>query len=229
MKSRTAVILAFLALALAGCAGVPQQPVALDAGMVAPKSGRVGVAMTALPKIDTHFPGAGCLLCIAAASAMNSSLTAHTQKLPYEDLAGVKEQVAALIRKKGTLVTVIPGDLRIDELPRYSTEGPNIAPKDFRPLKQKYDIDKLVVLQVETLGMWRTYSSYFPTSDPKGVFMGRGYMINLGTNTYEWFQPVTVMQSAAGEWDEPPGFPALTNAYFQVLEFGKDSFLKPFN
>ena len=82
---------------------------------------------------------------------------------------------------------------------------------------------------INTLGFIRTYSSYFPTSDPKGTIGGAGYLINLSNNLYEWYQPVNVTRSADTTWDEPPKFPGLTNAYFQVIELGKGVFLNPFN
>jgi len=184
--------------------------------------------MTTLPKVDTEFPGAGCLLCLAAAAAANSSLTAHANTLPYEDLPKLKNVVADSIRKKNTDVIVIPEDLKVSELTDYGTAGPNIAKKDFSPLKQKYKIDKLLVIDIAALGFTRTYSAYFPTSDPKSLLRGAGYIVNLTNNTYEWYLPIVVSKSADKNWDEPPKFPGLTNAYFQGLELGKDRFLEPF-
>jgi len=52
--------------------------------------------------------------------------------------------------------------------------------------------------------------------------------VNLGSNAYDWYLPVNVLRSAEGVWDEPTAFPGLTNAYFQALELGKDSYLNPF-
>jgi len=209
MQSRLSLALAAIAFLFVGCAGVPQNPVQLAPDTLTSKTSRIGVAMTPLPKVDTHLPGAGCLLCLAAASIANSSLTTHTQKLPYEDLPKLKNDMADLIRKKGSEVTVIT--------------------KDFSSLQKKHNIDKLLVVDVTMLGMLRTYSAYIPTSDPKGVLQGLGYLVNLSNNTYEWYMPVYITKSADGAWDEPPSFPGLTNAYFQALEMGKDSFLKPFN
>ena len=184
--------------------------------------------MTPLPKVDTSFPGAGCLLCIATASAANSTLTDYARTLPYEDLPKLKNYVADKIHKKGPNVIVIADDLRIDALSDYSGKGPNTAKKDFSSFKQKYNIDKLLVIDIASLGFVRTYSAYIPTSDPKGAFRGTGYIVNLNDNTYEWYMPVDIAKSADSKWDEPPKFPGLTNAYFQALEIGKDSFLKPF-
>ena len=229
MQPRLLLALAAITFLFVGCAGVPQNPVPLAPDTLSSKTSRIGVAMTPLPKIDTHLPGAGCLLCLAAASIANSSLTTHTQKLPYEDLPKLKNDMADLIRKKGSEVTVITEDFKIDTLPDFSAKGPNIATKDFSSLQKKHNIDKLLVVDITALGMSRNYSAYIPTSDPKGLLQGLGYLVNLNNNTYEWYLPVYITKSADGAWDESPSFPGLTNAYFQALEMGRDSFLKPFN
>lgn len=229
MNARAGVISLF-AIFFAGCATTPPQaPIELSDTTLSATKGRVGVAMAPLPKVDTQFPGAGCLLCLATASMANSSLTTHIQTLPYEDLPKLKAELADLLRKKGTDAMVIPDEIKIDALPDYKTDGPNMARKDFSALKQKYKIDKLVMIQINTLGVWRTYSAYIATGDPKATLQGTGYMVNLSNNTYEWYLPVNITKSADGAWDEPPKFPGLTNAYFQTLELGRDSFLKPFS
>ncbi len=228
MQTRFGLTLAAVAIFLGGCASTPQYAVSLSHDAVGTQAGHIGVAMTPMPKLDTQLPGADCLLCIAAASVMNSSLTSHAHTLTYEDLPQLKNQVAKLLREKGTDAVVIDESLDIDALPDFATKGQNIARKDFSPLGQKYKIDRLVVIDLTALGFIRTYSSYIPTSDPKALLKGTGYIVNLKNNTYDWYQPVTITKSADQNWDESPKYPGLTNAYFQVLELGKDSFLEPF-
>ncbi len=226
MNLRAGVVLVAVVIVLGGCA-TRQPNIALGENALGAGAGKVGVAMMPLPKVDTYFPGASCLLCLAAASIANSSLTTHTQSLPYEDLPKLKERVADVLRKKGTDAIVINGDLDVGALPDFSNPGPNVARKDFTSLQKKYGVGKLLVVQVSALGMWRTYNAYFPTSDPRAVVLGLGYIVNLSNNTYEWYSPVTVYKSAEGNWDEPPKFPGLTNAYFQAIELGNDAFLRP--
>lgn len=228
MSVRIGFVLAVAVFFLGGCASAPQLPLDLKQSSLTSQPGRIGVAMTALPQVDTHLNGAGCLLCYAAASLANRELTVYTQTLPLEDLPKLKNDVADLIRKKGADVTVIPEDIKIDDLPDSNAKGPNIAKKDFSSLRKKYNIDKLVVINIYTLGFWRNYNNYFPTSDPKGVLQGTGYIVNLTNNSYEWYLPVNIMKSADKNWDEPPKFPGLTNAYFHTVELGKDRFLAPF-
>lgn len=219
------ILAASLVIFLSGCVTPPQQFVQLDPKVLDAKSGRVGVAMAVLPPVDTYFPGASCLLCIAAASATNSTLTAHAQTLPRDDLPNIKNTVADLLRKKGMMVTVIEEDINMETLTDVSNPGKDVARKDFSPLRKKYDIDKLVVIHIRELGFIRTYSAYFPTSEPKGYLSGAGYIVNLSNNTYDWYLPVLVTRSPGTGWDEPPKFPALTNTYFQALEMGKDAIL----
>jgi hypothetical protein len=211
---------------LVGCASTPQQALPMSANSLNSESGRVGIAMTALPKVDTAFPGAFCLLCIAVASGVHSKMTDHVRTLPYEDLPELKKQAAAAIAKKGATAVMIDGEFKIDALENFKNDQPNFARKDFRSLREKHNIDRLMVVDVSALGVWRDYSSYVPTSDPKAVFKGTAYMVNLRTNALEWYAPIEIAK-AATTWDQPPKYPDLTNAYFQAIELGKDVVLKP--
>lgn len=217
-----AVVLAVLG----GCASAPQQPLPMSANALKSDGGRVGVAMTALPKVDTAFPGAGCLLCLAVASGVHSKMTDHVRTLPYEDLPDLKKQAAAAITRKGAQAVMIGDEFKLDALNDFKSDQPNFARKDFRPLREKHNIDRLMVVDLSVLGVWRDYSSYIPTSDPKAVVKGSAYMVNLRTNALEWFAPIEIAK-AATTWDQPPKYPDLTNAYFQAIELGKDVVLKP--
>jgi hypothetical protein len=228
MKLRFAAFLAVVIFTLGGCAGTPQSTVSLEQGTPTLKGSRVGLYMAQLPKVDSYFPGAGCLLCIATASLANAKLTAYTQTLPHDELAKLKSNLANLLRARGATVVDMPDTFSPDSLPRSQDKGANIALIDFSSLRTAHKIDKLAVIDISRLGILRPYSAYFPTSDPKASLVGVGYLVNLINNQYEWYQPVQVSKSAEGAWDEPPKFPGLTNAYFQTLEIGKDTFLKPF-
>jgi hypothetical protein len=219
-------ILAFALLFLAGCVTAPQAPISMMDTTLRP-AGRMGVAMTTVPRADMHIFGAGCLLCMAVASGANSGLAEHAKSLSLEDLPKLKSDFAAALRKKGVDAVVIDEELKLDALGN-GPEGPNLAQKDFRPLQAKYQVEKLLVIDISHVGFWRTYSAYVPTSDPKGVFKATGYVVNLATNSYEWYLPLDVQKSADRAWDEPPKFPGLTNAYYQAIELGRDNLLKPF-
>ncbi|MDR1461830.1 MAG: hypothetical protein LBI68_01640 [Azoarcus sp.] len=227
MKRRISFVLAIAAIILGGCA-TPQQALELAGEALTPQSGKVGIAMAQIPKADTYFPGASCLLCFGAAALANSKLTAHTQTLSNEDLPKLKNEIASLLSEQGVQTQVIEEVIDVSALPSFSSKEANIARKNFDAFRTKYSIDKLIVIAITGHGFVRSYSAYIPTSDPKGVLNGIGYMVDLASNRYEWYQPVLIFKSADGEWDEPPQFPGLTNAYFQAVETGKDILLKPF-
>jgi hypothetical protein len=227
MKKLLAFALVASSLLLGGCASPPQPPLTLSSTALPSPGARIGVAMSPLPKVDTSFPGASCLLCMAAASVANSSLTTHTQTLPSDDVARLKGEVAALLRKKGQNVTVIDEAIKTSDLPKLDG-GPNKSPRDFSALRAKYQVDKLLVIEVGELGITRSYATYIPSGDPQGVVAGTAYLVNLADNSYEWYLPIRQVKSAAGKWDEAPKFPGLSNAYFQAVEGARDAILQPF-
>lgn len=224
-----AILILLCGVLLAACAAPKQAAVPMSAAVLMAKPARIGVAMSTMPKVDTHFPGASCLLCKAAASVANTGLTAHAQTLPTDDLLPIKEEMAALLRKKGHEVIVIAEAINIDALPDRKDKLPNGAKKDFSALGQQYKLDKLLVIHIAKAGINRTYNSYIPSGDPQGMVSGAGYLVNLNDHGYDWYRTVRQLKSAAGNWDEGPDYPGLSNAYFQAVEGARDALLKPFN
>lgn len=214
-------------VALVGCATAPQAPLALEGSKLNGTSGKVGVLMTPVPAADTHLPGAGCLLCLAAASIANSSLTTHAKTLPGKDVASFQADVTAALQRKGVQVVSITGPVKMEDLPNASNPPTNGARKDFSSLKTKYQIDRLLVIDITQQGFERTYSGYIPTSDPKGLVRGTAYLVDLGSQTYQWYAPIEVVKATDKKWDEAPTFPGLTNAYFQAVEAARDVVVKP--
>lgn len=224
---RLSVLLASVVLLLTACASAPQLPVPLTAQTFAVPGVRVGIAVTALPVVNTFFPGAGCLLCLAAAELNHTTMSAHVKSLPYENLPAVKDEIAAILKKKGHTVVMLD-KLDMRALPDFKHEGKSFARTDFTSLKGKYSIDKLVVVTIAMAGIERNYASYIPVAPPKARIVGTGYLVNLDTNALEWYMPLDVMKASDGEWDEPPKFPGLTNAYFQTLETSRSMIVAPF-
>ena len=228
MKSSAVLLLLLVSAQLCGCAGNPQLPVPFADNALTAQSGRFGVAMTALPKVDTSFPGAGCLLCLATASAADSSLTKHTHMLAAEDLLTLKDGIADRLRKKGVEVSVIAENLNSRQLKDFPGGGVNVAKKDFRALKDKYKVDHLVVIDITSVGFVRNYAAYISTGDPVAELAGTISVVNLSTNAYDFFLQINQSKGAEGAWNEPPDFPNLTNAFYSVVESGKDAVQHPF-
>jgi hypothetical protein len=223
---------AFTAVLLAGCAAPVQQPVELKADFFSAakaKGGRIGVVMAELPKPDTQFPGAGCLLCIGVANLAHKSLSAEVQTFSIDELKPLPAELVALLKKQGLDAMLVPEPVKVAELPDLAAGDPtNKSRKNFSALKDKHKLDRILVVDVTALGVWRSYSSYVPTEPPRAVLFGSASLIDLSSHALEWHLPLVLSRAAEGEWDEPPKFPGLSNAYYQVLETGKDMVKKPF-
>ena len=227
MKVKSLLVMAFLVAFLGGCATPPQTPVALNKDAISTKS-RIGVAMMAVPKPDTYLLGAGCLLCYAAASIANSDLTDYTHTLSNDDVVKYKDSVVDLLKKQGADVVVIADPLNPKDFQENSS-AVGVPKLNLTSLKDKYKIDRVLVINVTALGFLRTYANYFPTSDPKALVEGSAYIVDLSKNAYDWYLPFSVTKAADGKWDEPKQFPGLTNSFYQVVETGRDYISKPFS
>ena len=229
---RGVVVLAAAAIFLGGCATPVQQRIDLaDNYLVSgkAKNGKIGVVMVELPKPDTAFPGANCLLCLGVANGMHSSLNKEVQTFSTAELKPLPRDVVALLKKQGLDAVLIDEPLKIDALPDLNAgDTVNKSRKNFSSLKAKYKVDRLLVVHFTALGVWRSYSAYVPTDPPKAVVVGNASLIDLATHSLDWYLPVNISRAADGNWDEPPKFPGLTNAYYQVLESGMDVIKKPF-
>lgn len=222
MNRRVLTAALALGVVLAGCATKVQAPVSMSSNDWS-QGGRIGVVMSTLPKPDTYLPGADCLLCAGVAALANTSLTKHAKSLSTEELTALKADVAAQLRKKGADVVVFDDSINVATLTKASND--NGPAKDFSALKSKYPVDRLLVLQVDELGYLRTYSSYIPTSDPKGYIKAQGFIVHMSNNQYQWYLPVQVLRASEQAWDEAPSFPGLTNAYYQAVETARDTVL----
>ncbi len=213
---------------LAACVTAPQLPVALNNQVLENQQNRVGVMMSKLPELDVSLPGAACLLCVAVAEAANSSLSRHVDSLNAQEFSVVQSDLVKRLEAKGVNVVPIYQVFDATNFRRYSSDLPNTAKQDFSALKDEYNISHLLIVDVQFLGMWRGYANYIPTSDPVAYLKASSYLVNLDNNSYEWFLPLELKKSAEGDWDEPPNFPGLTNAYYQVLAEGREEIVAEF-
>lgn len=225
-------ILALLAavMLLSACGSTPQAPVNLSSNYFeANKDNKLGVYLNAIPEVDTSLPGASCLLCYAAASAANSSLSSHFQSLQSDDLAVIDEELLELLKAKGVKAQQIDTNINIDKLKKFKTKELNFASKDFRSLKDTLAVDQLLVIDFDMVGAVRSYSSYIPNGPPTAAVSGTVYIVDLASNQYVQFDRFNINLAAQGEWDEPPAFPGLTTSYYQVVEMAKDRIKKQFD
>ena len=219
------ILLLVTIVALSGCVAVYQKPIKMEKNYLSSGSKKIGVIFTKLPKPDVHLPGAGCLLCIAVAEANHSSLSAHVDTLSTDDFNTVKKQLLTKLRGKGLNVVELDEKIDLSELPDFDPLKEGFSEKDYRGFRNKYGVNHVLAVQINSIGMERKYSSYIPVADPSAVVLGVSYLVDLKDNSYKWYKHIKVHKSASGSWDEPPAFPALTNAFYQAIESGKEVIL----
>jgi hypothetical protein len=221
-----------LAAFLTGCAVPVQAPVELKPNVmesIKAKGGRVGVLMTELPKPNTSFPGADCLLCIGVANLNHKDLNPVVQAFSTQELLALPKDLVAMLKRQGLDAVLISEPVNWDALPDFKAADPtNKSRKDLGALRDKHKLDRILVVQVTALGVWRSYAAYVPTDVPRAVLNGQAALVDLSTHSLDWYLPLTLARAAEGPWSEPPKYPGLTNAYFQVLELGMDMVKKPF-
>lgn len=223
------VLLSICVLFVTGCASVPQQQtVDLNLNAV-PKQQKIGVYVSPLPKITTSFPGAYCLLCMGAASLANSSLTKQVETFQAEELAKTSTNVIEQLKAKGYEVVTISSLIPEKKLAKVKPVAGSTINKNYAAYKTQYGVDQLLVINFYTVGVVRQYSSYVPVGAPQAAVSAQFYMIDLASNSYSLFAPINILKSADGEWDAPPNFPAMTNAFYQAEEEAVDFLRKPFN
>lgn len=213
---------------LTGCATPRQEPINLSADFFKSGAGKIGIAMPEAPKPDTYFPGADCLLCVAAASVNHRSLTTEVQSWPTDEFQSLKREMHALLKSQGQHAVLIEEPLKLQDLPDRKEAAPGQARKDFSSLQQRAGIDRLLVIQLRQVGVLRQHSAYFPTGPAVATLAAEAYLVDLPSHQLAWYETVDISRNAEGNWDEAPKFPGLTNAYFQILELSKDQIKRPF-
>ena len=224
MKFSRAVPWLVLTLFFSACASV-QTPVALKSGALAAPA-RIGVAMTPMPQAGTYIWHAqNCVLCYAAGMSSFAGLGEHLKTVSTYRLSQLKIEMAALAKQNGARVVLIDEALDPESFPTADARLPDSARRDFSSLRRKYDIDKLLVVQIDWLGASRYYS-YRGLEEPLASVWGSAYLINLNNHTYEWYIPLAVDLKTSADWNKAP-YTVFTDRYIQAMETSRNYLLAP--
>ncbi len=217
-----------VSILLTACGSTPQGNVSVDSNFFQNKETVIGVYSQINKQTDTYLYGADCLLCYMAAAAANSSLTSHFKSLEAQELSIIGDELAQRLKAQGLNVKNIETEINIGNLKKFSTKEINYHKNDFRSLKELLGVDKLIVVNFPFHGAARYYSGYIPNGPPTSYVNGSVFMVDLETNKLDQFKSIELKLAVQGEWDEPPAFPGLTNAFYEALELAKDQVREEF-
>jgi ABC-type uncharacterized transport system auxiliary subunit len=223
---RTWAVLTLLAcLTLTGCANV-QPPVPLDQQFWDAKEPTIGVAITILPPPVLALTGNQGILDYAINSSVNSKLSDNVKTWQVRDFDTLPDTIVAKLQAKGYKAKRIEEKVDLKTFKEIKfREG--YTTKDLTPLKDKYGVDRLLLVYVTATGATRSYYSIVPTSAPMAQVGGQGMVVDLADNKLLWFQPFVAVQAAQGEWDEPT-YTNLSNAFYQAVDNSRQQMITPF-
>lgn len=223
---RFSLIFAFVFSWLGGCTAV-QQPVPMDDALWSEKQEVIGIALVDVPKPAVVLAGQQGLLDYAVNSGLAAALRSKVETWEVSSFSEVPKQVAEEISARGYKTKLLEAPIALAELQETKSKL-GYAKRDFTPLKQEHQIDKLVVIALVNAGTFRTYYGMIPTSKPVAQINTLTQVIDLDDNRLLYYQPNTQNRSAEGDWDEKPEYPNLTNAFYQALDATEQDVIAPF-
>lgn len=214
------ILLLFALILLVGCSST-RIPVKND--FWGNQNKKIGIIFSESPEPNAYKAGSQGLLDMAINEAMSSNLETHLKTIKTDQFSGIGNIFKENFAKKGINdVVVIEDTIKFDDLYYYTRNvGKKPVKKSFSSLKDKYDVDFLVVFSINRYGTLRNYYSFIPLGAPQALFQVNGMMVNLLTNEYEWYLEMDEKESTLkidGEWDEEPDFPNLTEALYSAMD-----------
>lgn len=207
-------ILLLLSGLLAGCA--VQENFAVDKEFWTNKSARIGVVICKPPVVKSLKMGQQEVFDVTRNDPATRDLEKFLATQNLSSINKVADGMVEYLQKQGLLAKRIPGYFEPHKLPRFdknSNAKTVYAQEDYWVNKEKWGVEKVVVLTVDTVGITRTYHANDPTGEPNGYASISGMIVNLATNKLEWRQ--SVIQSVPvdnDDWDSPPKYPGLARA-----------------
>lgn len=199
---------------LSGCA--TQQEFAVTQEFWSNKSARIGVVVAVLPTARSIKMGQQETFDLTRNDPASQDLERFLAGIDLKGINQVADGMVEYLNKHGHLARRIPGYLDLKKLPAFNkaNNGKAIyAHEDYWVNKDKWHVEKAVVLIVNEAGISRTYHAGNLTGEPNGYAQITGKIVNLATNQLEWNKTVTQSIPVDDEgWDAPPKYPSLTRA-----------------
>ncbi|WP_413616563.1 hypothetical protein MRB56_11305 [Halomonas cupida] len=193
------------------------------------KHGRIGIATSVITQPVLYKTGNQELRDRMISSGMTSGLLEVMQAWDSQQaLKELPQTLAASLEEQGYDTVVIPEPLKEDDFAEAASRQDGYEYLDLEPLKTRYQIDKLVWVYIGAHGLSRKYYRFIPISEPKAIVNYLSLVIDLDDNRYLLYQPGSVEQVAEGEWDQPPLYPRLAEAYSKAIEQARQDILAEF-
>ena len=223
---------ATIAIFAAGCTttNVRQD---LDASFWENKTQPIGISIAKLPTPDHHSTGSQGLLDIAINRGNASSIIEHLQTINVSDYNKAVPELSAALTEQGFTTVAIPENIDEASLPEFK-EPSNAGEKaysehDFRDLRDKYEINRMIMVRMKAVGTQRNYYGFIPTGAPYAITRASCELIDLNTNELLWRKPLEQIIAVDGDWDQPPSYQNITRAVEKAMLISRKSLPNAFN
>lgn len=184
---------------LVGCAKQPNVPLADNFWQ--DKKQKIAVVTTKSPTPHVYQTGGEGLLDYAINSVANNGLGEHLSSTDLTWYRKLPQNFVTRLKQSNVYAQAY------DEQPK---SGAGHA--QYFSFARLQGADKLLLIDLEAVGVQRSYYSFVPTGDPKAYCVLKGELIDTNNNQVLWRYKSDILQPIQGNWDQSPNYPNLTHA-----------------
>lgn len=229
MKKLNYLIVLSLTIFFISCA---QKQINLNPTFWDQKEKTIGVAIINPPVAKPYRAGGEGLIDVAINNAITKELSNYLKTLTPNNFVNITDDFVNELKKRGIVAKKID-TINLDDFKKEKTI-------DLRTLKDKNNIDTLIIFDINYWGTNRIYSlGVIPMEAPKSYFVASSYMldlkdtnpVNLKTKNPLWrylSSAKSTRFATNGEWDQPPTYPNLTKTLDKNIEVVKNEIFENF-
>jgi len=221
-----------IAIFAVGCASTNVRQ-DLDASFWENKDEPIAVSIASLPKPGHFGTGSQGLLDIAINQGNAQPIIDHMQTISLEDYNKAVPEISAALKAQGFNAVEITENVDVDSLPEF--DEPNDAgdkvysDHDFSTLREKYKVNRMILVRVTRVGTQRNYYGFIPTGAPSAITWATCELIDLNTNELLWRKPFNQQMAVDEPWDQPTSYPNITRALEKAMLMSRKSLPEAFN
>ena len=161
------------------------------------------------------------------AGVMQSQLMAHMKTLELDEFYGAFADLRLAFEQQG--IEVLPQRVIIDYdnlQTKSARNGSGKPTKDFSYYDREYNADLIVMVKVERAGVERAYFGFVPLGSPDAVFSFKVIVVDPSNNDVVSNFSYKAEVDIEGEWDSPPGYRELSEAFYAAQNRAKDKLIE---
>ncbi len=205
-------------------------PVSLTAAFWKDTGPTIGVAMNEPPV--TRLTGIyRAPLALPSNAANTAAPGKHPNDPDFSAFNRIQTTLKSVLGQHGFKASIVKTPVDLAHLPAF--DGPGgasyYASKDFRSLKEKLGVDRLLLIDRPVFGYTRRPGGSVLDSYAQDTHCGAsGSLINLADNRILWHASWPASHQVADPWDQPPNFPNRNRALTQCTDDVRIGLLRDF-